>query len=82
MDEDKFFTEHSIKICKRCKGTGLYEWEELVDYHKGDYETHYKTCINCNGTGRLFKTKKWMIQYEPFDPMKLNKNIRTKLKND
>ena len=57
-------------------------YSELTDYHKGDYTTYYEKCKKCNGTGKLFRTKKFSISisYEPFDSKKAcQKNIRYKL---
>lgn len=42
-----------IRICEKCKGTGFITCDELVNYHKRDYETWLETCKACNGHGRL-----------------------------
>ncbi|NMC57801.1 MAG: hypothetical protein GYA51_00175 [Candidatus Methanofastidiosa archaeon] len=80
---DEFRTEHEIMLCKKCDGTGVFKWSELADYHKGEYDYYSETCKECNGTGRIVKTKKWQVIYEPFDPKKwTDKNIRFKLNEE
>jgi DnaJ-class molecular chaperone len=80
---DEFRTEHEIMLCKKCDGTGVFKWSELADYHKGEYDFYSETCKECNGTGRIVKTKKWQVTYEPFDPKKwTDKNIRFKLNEE
>lgn len=48
-----YIQEHTITLCQKCSGTGFYEYEEMVDYHKREYETHTLKCNNCNGDGRM-----------------------------
>lgn len=48
--------EKKIKSCERCEGTGRTSREELVDYHKRDYETIREDCNACFGEGRLVVT--------------------------
>ena len=81
LDIKQFHTEHKIIICTKCDGSGVYKWDECIDYHKGNYETYEKPCDECNGTGRIFETKKWHLIREPFDSKKASgQNIRRKLK--
>jgi DnaJ-class molecular chaperone len=42
-----------IILCSTCKGSGQTSYEECVNYHKREYDTIYKTCYNCKGSGRL-----------------------------
>lgn len=44
-----------IVLCNSCKGLGKIGTEVCIDYHKREYETVYKTCIYCDGKGRLRK---------------------------
>lgn len=44
-----------IILCQLCKGLGKTRHEECVDYHKREYDTIFKTCIACDGKGRLRK---------------------------
>jgi len=48
-------SEERIVICDKCVGCGIVYWNELVDYHKGDYDTHSKDCERCKGRGVLVK---------------------------
>jgi hypothetical protein len=41
--------------------------------------TEYDICDECKGTGRLIKTKKWSVFFEPFNIKEIHKNIRHKL---
>lgn len=45
-----------VELCNTCKGLGTYVTEELVDYHKSDYETTRHICNVCNGDGRVVVT--------------------------
>lgn len=50
------YTETSkIVLCQKCKGTGFYTTSELVDYHRGDYETNEHQCNSCVGDGRMIR---------------------------
>lgn len=42
-----------IILCSPCKGRGEVSFEECVDYHKREYDTVWKKCINCDGYGRV-----------------------------
>lgn len=43
----------NIIVCKHCKGKGVIEREERIDYHKGDYNKWTEECSICNGSGLL-----------------------------
>jgi len=45
--------KNEVSVCTKCNGIGSFETEELIDYHKRDYKTFRKTCVNCNGDGRV-----------------------------
>jgi len=47
--------QNEIVICRHCSGIGSYTTEELVDYHRNDYETVRHHCKFCKGDGRLVK---------------------------
>lgn len=32
-----YIQEHTIALCQKCSGTGFYEYEEMVDYHKHEH---------------------------------------------
>lgn len=81
LDIQQFHTVREIIICTKCKGSGIYTWEEIVDYHRGDKDIHEETCATCNGTGRLVRIKKWLEWTEPFDTKTVAwKNMRRSLK--
>lgn len=42
--------------CETCKCSGVTRREELVDYHRRDYETITEICKKCGGAGRLVET--------------------------
>jgi hypothetical protein len=48
-----FEEKAEVIICNKCNGIGTYITEELVDYHKGDYETTRHICDKCKGDGRI-----------------------------
>jgi|NOAtaT_6_FD_contig_91_709617_length_2473_multi_2_in_0_out_0_3 hypothetical protein len=56
--------EVKIILCGTCKGTGKTSYEECVNYHKREYDTIFKTCYNCKGSGRLKETT--TVEIEPF----------------
>lgn len=45
-----------IENCTACDGTGWKSKEELVDYHRGDYEIIHSLCKECSGGGRVVRT--------------------------
>lgn len=55
-----------ILICEKCNGRGVVSWEELVDHHKGEYETHTKDCKTCDTTGRVIKETNTTVKIIPF----------------
>ena len=44
-----------IILCNKCKGEGSLVHSELVDHHRGEYNTYRVQCDRCKGTGRLVK---------------------------
>ena len=48
---------HETILCDKCNGIGTYTKEEMVDYHKREYETVRHSCNKCKGDGRLIVTK-------------------------
>jgi DnaJ-class molecular chaperone len=55
-----------ITICERCKGKGTNENRELIDYHRGEYNSTYMQCPLCKGSGRMKKTT--TVTIEPYQP--------------
>lgn len=56
----------TVELCDTCKGSGIYYWDELTNYHKGEYDTYSKTCPNCNGSGRMLHIEYKSSVTEPF----------------
>ncbi len=52
----------TIELCTDCKGEGIQHWDELVDYHKGEYVAHSKECSYCEGSGRILVSEYSAIQ--------------------
>lgn len=75
-----FEEKAEVIICARCNGIGTYTTEELVDYHKGDYETTRHTCIKCKGDGRIVEHTRTIfvrpekdVEYIPYTEYQENK---------
>lgn len=60
--------DRELLMCHHCKGVGTIYWDELVNHHKGEYDTHSKTCDLCNGSGRVIKTIETITTIEPYTP--------------
>lgn len=58
----------TVELCTKCKGSGIYSWDELADYHKREYNTFSNTCPNCNGSGRMLHIVYASSSSEPFVP--------------
>jgi len=57
-------TKTEVVICSSCEGRGYIVGTNLVDYHKGEFESFRTPCRTCDGTGRMLK--KTTITYEKF----------------
>jgi len=62
----EFHKIENVKLCENCEGTGIYHWDELADYHKGEYNTFSKTCEECNGSGRILHIEYSASKKEPY----------------
>lgn len=62
----KYKQHNEIVICNSCSGTGFSTREELVDYHKGDYESFTEKCERCAGDGRMIKSKE-KLSYREYE---------------
>lgn len=49
-------TQEEIIICDLCNGRGYTKHEELIDYHKREYNITKQDCRKCKNSGRLVKT--------------------------
>ena len=47
-----------VVICDKCFGFGKIDKDELINYHKGEYDSWEVDCDKCGGTGRLIKETK------------------------
>lgn len=54
-----------VELCPQCKGIGTITKEELVDYHRNDYETIRSECKFCLGDGRVVVVTKELIFSKP-----------------
>lgn len=57
-------TSQDIELCHKCEGKGYTTYDECVDYHKREYETHFVKCHFCDGYGRVLKMT--TIKYLPY----------------
>jgi Ribonuclease G/E len=48
-------TTETLIICKSCKGLGHVIHEELVSYHKGEYNKTKVKCESCDGFGKIIE---------------------------
>ena len=55
-----------LLLCNKCRGNGKRCWDELVNHHKGEYETHVETCPFCLGSGRRIKKTKTIVEWIPY----------------
>lgn len=53
-----------VILCMHCEGKGYKIYEELVNYHKGEYETSKYDCTICEGSGRLEEETR--VKYTPY----------------
>ncbi len=49
---------NNVELCPQCNGIGTITREELVDYHRNDYDTIRTPCKFCLGDGRVVVTTK------------------------
>lgn len=64
-------TKYEIQLCKTCDGKGVIEEHECTNYHKHEYDVHFRDCKTCEGTGRL--QVKTVVVAEPFKIIKPTK---------
>lgn len=57
-------TETEIVICYECKGKGFKLKEELVNYHKNEYDYTKIDCTACENSGR--QRKETTITLKPY----------------
>lgn len=81
MAKHKYKTKE-ILICNACKGTGLTEHSELVDYHKHEYDYWDDICSECKGSGRLLKKVMTIEKITPYDNPQIAKLMFEKLKDN
>lgn len=56
---------NEVELCPQCKGIGTITKEELVDYHRNDYETIRTPCKFCLGDGRIVVVTKELSFSKP-----------------
>lgn len=67
---DKILTHKRIVACSACDATGVSQHSELVDYHRGEYDSWLQLCSACGGEGRLLR-----ITYHSAVQMRISDNI-------
>lgn len=55
----------SVRSCPSCDGRGYTTSEELVSYHKGEYDTRVHPCGKCSELGRVVEIKTELRGYLP-----------------
>lgn len=63
-------TKTEILVCDVCNGKGVIYKEELVCYHKGEYDYWTEECPICKGSGLLQKKVVIETIITPFVPLK------------
>lgn len=51
---------NKVVLCDLCHGYGFQARDELVDYHKREYETSRWPCRRCEGDGRMIQSTEHM----------------------
>lgn len=64
----------NIVPCWACKGSGIFEKEQVISYHNNDYEYYNEVCGNCDGEGRLLESK-YNVRISVTVPNKSSENI-------
>jgi hypothetical protein len=55
--EPKWESVVDIIVCSHCQGKGISEKSEVTDYYRDNYTCWNEFCGQCDGEGRLLKTK-------------------------
>ena len=55
VPNEEWFTTKKIVCCGRCEGSGVRPYEELVNHHRGEYDTWLDYCTFCGGEGRVIQ---------------------------
>ncbi len=53
IPSEEWWTTKKIIACERCNGSGVREYQELTNYHRGEYDTWLDYCSFCGGEGRV-----------------------------
>lgn len=53
-----------VVLCENCEGKGFKWHSELVNYHKGEYDTTKQDCSVCAGSGRL--CQETVVTFKPY----------------
>lgn len=65
IPSDNCSTTRKIICCSVCEGSGTRDCQELVDYHKNEYEYWREYCSFCGGEGRVLEyTYKYRLDVE------------------
>ena len=64
-----------ILLCDKCNGKGVVHREELIDYHKGDYNYWTEECPRCKCSGLIQKHIVTETTITPYFPPKPTREI-------
>lgn len=59
-----------VEACTKCKGSGIYSYEDLVDYHRREYDTKHEKCDRCDGNGRMLIHQTYSVVRLPEETLK------------
>jgi DnaJ-class molecular chaperone len=51
-----------VILCSNCGGLGVKHYQELTNHHKGEYETTTEPCRTCEGSGRMIRTTRVVVE--------------------
>lgn len=57
IPSEAWWTTKKIVCCARCQGAGVREYQELTNYHRGEYDSWLDYCTTCGGEGRVVENK-------------------------
>lgn len=69
-------TAKSIVTCPACDGKCVFRREELVNYHKGEYDSWTEKCSQCEGRGIVLRIEYFArIKYDDISGKQLSRIV-------